>query len=201
MKIFWQTVLSKSSWWSNWTSHWDLYLVLSVAGRWSSLQGRFPWLYIPRWVWNLWAWHIHVQRQLKNNFLQPDMREEGSRTFCIVYGMDENGLHSKGRKTNQSLYPTCIRGSPEQTCPGGNHLSESKWCNIMNTWSRKNPARAILARTAMMWRQTMIVQTHLPVQWLSCKTWQAGRWQQWVAPGNSKLPAYLQTVVHCVSFQ
>lgn len=31
------------------------------------------------------------------------MREEGSRTLCIIYGMDESGLYSKGKKTNQSL--------------------------------------------------------------------------------------------------
>lgn len=135
------------------------------------------------------------------SYSQICVRKDHAHFASSMAWMKMDYIPKEGKQTRACLYPTCIRGSPEQTCPGGNHLSESKWCNIMNTWSRKNPARAILARTAMMWRQTMIVQTHLPVQWLSCKTWQAGRWQQWVAPGNSKLPAYLQTVVHCVSFQ
>lgn len=152
MKIFWQTVLQS-------LTDETIELFTGVCSfkygwkRWSSLQGSCPRLYIPLWVKkSLSMTGTSMYRGDRRTFFysQIFMREDHAHFASSMAWFKVDYIPKEGKQIRACLYPTCIRGSMDQICPGGNHLSESKWCNIVNPWSRKDPPRAILAKATTM---------------------------------------------------
>lgn len=128
-----------------------------MAERWSSLQGRWKeptTVHLPVSMKPLSMTHSCTEA-LEEYF--PIARYMWGRIIAtwlspwhywkwITLQRKENDIRAR-------FYPTCIRESANLICPGGNHLSESKWCHVVNAWNTRDPPRATLAKTTTMWKQ------------------------------------------------
>lgn len=81
------------------------------------------------------------------------VREEDA--HCIIYGIVEWIILQREENKSEFTFSLHSWRNSDQICPGGNHFLKSKWYNGVNSWSIKDPSRAALATTTVIWRQTL----------------------------------------------
>lgn len=114
-----------------------------MAERWSSLQGRWK-----------EPTTVHLPVSMKPLSMTHSCTEVLEEYFPIARNMWGRiiatwlspwhywkwiTLQRKENDIRARFYPTCIRESANLICPGGNHLSESKWCHVVNAWNTRDP--------------------------------------------------------------